>query len=195
MSLSTDGKISKWQDNRSFGKIIHGAIRNLDSPVDASYSGATAMLNAITIPRQLKDLLGREIGPTDWFEMTQERIDAFAAATDDRQWIHVDRERALQTPLGSTVAHGFLLLSLIPHFLQKSVIFNVPFKIAVNYGLNRVRFLNPVRPGDKIRHRAILQEITRKGFGRLLLKIDNTIEVEGAPKPALVAELLVLFFV
>lgn len=180
---------------RAYQSAAIGVKENLDSLVDAAYIGSTAMLNAITIPRQLKDLLGREIGPTDWLEMTQERIDSFAAATDDRQWIHVDRERALQTPLGSTVAHGFLLLSLIPHFLQKSAVFNFPFRIAVNYGLNRVRFLNPVRPGDKIRHRAILQEITRKGFGRLLLKIDNTIEVEGAPKPALVAELLVLFFV
>jgi acyl dehydratase len=152
------------------------------------------MLTGIMIPRQLKDLLGREIGPTDWFEMTQDRIDAFAASAEDRQWIHVDRERAAQTPLGSTVAHGFLLLSLIPHFLQKSAVFDFDYKMAVNYGLNRVRFINPVRPGDKIRHRAVLQEIQRKGFGRLLLKIENTIEVEGAPKPALVAEILALFF-
>jgi len=152
------------------------------------------MLNAIIIPRQLKDLLGREIGPTDWLEMTQERIDAFAASTEDRQWIHVDRERAAQTPLGSTVAHGFLLLSLLPHFLRKSLVFNFPFKMAVNYGLNRVRFLNAVRPGDKVRHRAVLQEIRRKGLGRLLLRVENTLEVEGAPKPALVADLLVLFF-
>jgi acyl dehydratase len=152
------------------------------------------MLNAIIIPRQLKDLLGRDIGPTDWIEMTQDRIEAFAACSEDRQWIHVDRDRAAQTPLGSTVAHGFLLLSLIPHFLQKSPVFNFPFKMAVNYGLNRVRFLNPVRPGDKIRHRAVLQEISRKGIGRLLLRIENTIEVEGAPKPALVAELLAMFF-
>jgi len=152
------------------------------------------MLHAIMIPRQLKDLLGREIGPSDWLEMTQDRIDAFAACSEDRQWIHVEPARAAQTPLGSTVAHGFLLLSLIPHFLRTSAAFDFPFKMAVNYGLNRVRFLNPVRPGDKVRHRAVLQEISRKGIGRLLLKVENTIEVDGAPKPALVAELLVMFF-
>jgi acyl dehydratase len=153
------------------------------------------MLIGSAFPRPLKDLLGREIGPTDWIEMTQERIDAFAACSEDRQWIHVDRDRAAQSPLGSTIAHGFLLLSLIPHFLEKSAVFDFPYKTAVNYGLNRVRFLQPVRPGDKIRHRAVLQEISRKGFGRLLLKVENTIEVEGGAKPALVAELLVLFFV
>jgi acyl dehydratase len=153
------------------------------------------MLIGSSIPSQLKDLLGQEIGPSDWLEMTQDRIDAFAACSEDRQWIHVDRERAAQTPLGSTVAHGFLLLSLIPHFLQKSAVFDFPYKMAVNYGLNRVRFLNPVRPGDKIRHRAVLQEISRKGFGRLLLKVESTFEVEGAAKPALVAELLAMFFV
>ncbi|MBM3293911.1 MAG: MaoC family dehydratase [Candidatus Aminicenantes bacterium] len=152
------------------------------------------MLNAFIIPRRLKDLLGREIGPTEWFEMTQDRIDAFAGCAEDRQWIHIDREQAARTPLGRTVAHGFLLLSLLPHFLQKSTVFDFPFKMAVNYGLNKVRFLNAVRPGDKIRHRAVLQEIRRKGFGRLLLRIDNTVEVEGAAKPAFVAELLVMFF-
>jgi acyl dehydratase len=145
-------------------------------------------------PRKLKAFLGKEIGTSEWSSITQERIDAFAGCTEDRQWIHVDRERTAQGPLGSTVAQGFLLLSLLPHFLQTNELFQMKFKMVLNYGLDRVRFINPVRPGDRIRNRAVLREIKRKGFRRVLIKIENTMEVEGRDEPAMVAELLAYFF-
>ncbi len=143
-------------------------------------------------PRRLKALVGREIGVSDWFPITQERIDAFAGVTEDRQWIHVDRERAAAGPLRGTVAHGFLLLSLFPRLMETNPLFKVRAKLIVNYGLDRVRFVRPVRPGERIRARVALREIRRKGFRRLLLKLDTTLEVEGGGKPAVVAELLVL---
>ncbi len=144
-------------------------------------------------PRKLRALLGKEIGSSEWSSITQEQIDTFAECTEDRQWIHVDRERAAQGPLGSTVAQGFLLLSLLPRFLQTNELFQMKFKMVLNYGLDRVRFINPVRPGDRIRNRAVLREIKRKGFRRVLIKIENTMEIEGRDKPAMVAELLAYF--
>jgi acyl dehydratase len=143
-------------------------------------------------PRRLKALVGKEMGVSDWFVMTQDRIDAFAAATEDRQWIHVDPERAVAGPLHGTVAHGFLLVSLLPHLLAAPSLLRVKAKMLVNYGLDKVRFIRPVRPGDRLRARAILREIRRKGFRRLLLKLETTLEVEGADRPAAVVEILIL---
>lgn len=143
-------------------------------------------------PRRLKSLVGSELSVSDWMTVGQDRIDAFAACTDDRQWIHVDPERARQSPLGGTVAHGFLLLSLIPRFLQDHPIFRMRSRMIVNYGLNRVRFISPVRSGSRIRNRTTLSALTRKGFRRILLTFANTIEIEGEAKPALTAELLAL---
>jgi acyl dehydratase len=143
-------------------------------------------------PIKIKELPGKEIGVSDWLEITQQRINNFAESTEDRQWIHVDPERASKSPLGGTVAHGFLLLSLIPAFLAKAPLFQMKFKMAVNYGLNRVRFISPVRPGMKVRNRAVLKAIEKRGFRRLMMTIDNTIDIEGEKRPALVAELLVL---
>lgn len=145
-------------------------------------------------PRQLKKMLGQEFCLSDWLTMTQQRINAFADCTQDYQWIHVDVERAAQSPLKSTIAHGFLLLALLPYFLAQSPLARIKVKMIFNYGLDRIRFIQPVKPGDRIRNRAVLKEIKRKGFRRWLVKIDNTIEIEGNPKPALVAELLVFVF-
>jgi len=145
-------------------------------------------------PRKLKSNLGKELGTSDWFVMTQDRINAFADSTEDKQWIHVDLERAAKSPLGGTVAHGFLLLSLIAHFLQQLPLFQMKFRMAVNYGLDRVRFISAVRPGARIRNRAVLKDIKKKGFRKVLLKIENTMEIEGEGKPALIAELLVLIY-
>jgi len=97
-------------------------------------------------------------------------------------------------PLGSTVAHGFLLLSLLPHLNLKNKIFIFRYKMAINYGLNRVRFINPVKPGNYIRNRAVLKDITKKGFRKILLSIENTIEIKDQEKPALAAETLALFY-
>ena len=144
--------------------------------------------------RRLKAMVGREVGLSDWFPITQERIDAFAECTEDRQWIHVDRARAAAGPLGGTVAHGFLLLSLLPFFNFRNELFSGRFRMAVNYGLNRVRFPQAVRAGQRVRNRAVLKGIDKRGFRKVLLTVENTLEVEGEEKPAMVAELLALVF-
>ena len=140
--------------------------------------------------RKLKAMAGREVGLSDWFTVTQERINAFAGATEDRQWIHVDPERAAASPLGGTVAHGFLLLSLVPFFNFSNEVFAGRFRMAVNYGLDRVRFPHPVRAGSRVRNRAVLKKIEKRGFRRVLVTVENTLEVEGAAKPAMVADVL-----
>jgi acyl dehydratase len=144
--------------------------------------------------RKLKSMVGREVGSSEWFTITQDRIDAFAAATEDRQWIHVDPDRAARSPLGGTVAHGFLLLSLVPFFNFQNEVFTGRFRMAVNYGLDRVRFPHPVRAGCRVRNRAVLKGLEKRGFRRVLVTIENTVEVEGADKPAMVAEVLALIF-
>jgi acyl dehydratase len=144
--------------------------------------------------RKLKGMVGLEVGLSEWFAVTQERIDAFAAATEDRQWIHVDPEKAARSPMGGTVAHGFLLLSLIPFFNLSNDVFAGPFRMAVNYGLDRVRFPQAVRAGSRVRNRAVLKRIEKRGFRRVLVTVENTLEVEGAAKPAMVAEVLGLIY-
>src|SRR5271154_747119 len=112
---------------------------------------------------ELRGLVGREIAVTEWFEITQERINQFADTTGDHQWIHVDRERAQrESPYGSTIAHGFLTLSLIPKFLKDSIEVS-DLRMAINYGLNRVRFPSAVLPGSRIRARIVLQSIRDTG--------------------------------
>ena len=142
--------------------------------------------------RRLKEMAGREIGLSEWFVVSQERIDAFAACTEDRQWIHVDPERAARSPLGGTVAHGFLLLSLLPYFNLENEVFSGRIRMAVNYGLDRVRFPRPVRAGSRVRNRAVLKSVAKRGFRKVLVTVENTLEVEGADKPAMVAQVLVL---
>jgi acyl dehydratase len=144
--------------------------------------------------RKLKAMAGREVGLSDWFAITQDRIDAFADCTGDRQWIHVDPERAARSPLGGTVAHGFLLLSLVPLFNSENEVFRGRFRMAVNYGLNRVRFPHPVPAGSRVRNRAVLRSIEKRGFRKVLVTVENTLEVEGADKPAMVADVLALIF-
>ncbi len=101
--------------------------------------------------QDLEDRVGLEIGLSSWMEMTQERINRFAACTEDRQWIHVDSERAQKSPLKSTIAHGYLLLSLLPYLDTQNSFFIKNFRMTINYGLNRVRFIHPVRPGECLR--------------------------------------------
>ena len=143
-------------------------------------------------PRKLKAMLGRELGVSEWFLIEQARIDAFAACTEDRQWIHVDPERAASGPLGGTVAHGYMLLSLIPHLMRDVPLLALKHRMTLNYGLDRVRFISPVRSGTRVRNRAVLTAVEKRGFRKVLIKIENTMEVEGGEKPAMVAELLVL---
>ena len=142
---------------------------------------------------KLKDYVGQELGVSDWFVVDQDRINQFADVTEDHQFIHVDEEAA--KPLfGSTIAHGFLSLSLLPHLSSQSgglVPENV--KAGINYGLDKVRFINPVPSGSKVRVRSTLKEGTEKNPGQWLLKSEAIMEIEGIDKPAYVAETLSLF--
>lgn len=135
------------------------------------------------------DLLGRELGPTSWIEISQERIDAFAAATDDPQWIHVDRERAATGPFGTTIAHGFLTLSLCVPMLYE--VLPESGTMAVNYGTDRVRFPAPVPSGGRIRGRFHVLDVEATASGERV-RIEAAVECDGIEKPVCVAELLVL---
>jgi acyl dehydratase len=137
---------------------------------------------------------GEEIDVSDWLLIDQARIDAFAAATEDFQWIHVDAERAKDGPFGATVAHGFLTLSLLPRLTGARWIGDADIRHTLNYGLEKLRFLTPVRAGSRIRNRLRLVSAEPRGEGRILLGFENTVEIEGEAKPALVAHTLVLAF-
>lgn len=154
----------------------------------------TAMSENVTVTsvEALKELIGRELGVSDWMEITQERINLFADATGDHQYIHVDPERAATTFFGGTVAHGYLTLSLIPE-LNKSrsgVQIDLGGKMAVNYGLNKVRFPTPVRVGGQIRLRTTLLDVQEIGDQAVQMIYQQIVEVEGEDKPACVAETL-----
>ncbi len=143
---------------------------------------------------ELASRIGEETGVSDWLTIDQERINAFADATMDHQFIHVDSEAAAQTPFGSTIAHGFLTLSLTTPMLMASMVAPDRMVMAVNYGTDKLRFIEPVKVGSRIRGRARLVEVTEKGPGRWLLKNEVTVEIEGADRPALIVEALTLFF-
>ncbi len=134
---------------------------------------------------------GAELGPTDWLEVTQDRVNLFADATDDHQWIHVDPERAANGPFGGTIAHGLLTLSLLPHFTHE--LYTVDnIAMAINYGYNKVRFITPVRVGAKIRARAQIAKVDQLD-GAVQATVTVTVEIDGSDKPAAVAESIVRF--
>jgi acyl dehydratase len=142
----------------------------------------------------LQEFAGREIAVTDWLMMTQERIDRFAETTGDQQWIHVDRERAQrESPYGSTIAHGFLTLSLLSHFMKQAIQFSSRVRMAVNYGLNRVRFPAPVRAGANIRARIGLLSLEEVSDA-LQAVFSVTMEIENSDKPCCVAEWVVCYY-
>ncbi len=141
----------------------------------------------------LTSFVGREIGVSDWVLVDQARIDAFAACTGDHQWIHVDAERARrESPLGTTIAHGYLTLSLLPMMTAELGLKPAGAAYVLNYGADKIRYLNPVKSGSRLRVHVTLAEVTPKGPGRWLIKSINTVEIEGEEKPALVAETLAL---
>jgi acyl dehydratase len=142
----------------------------------------------------LKDYVGREIGASDWFEVTQERIRQFAEATEDRQWIHLDPDRAQrESPYRTTIAHGFLTLSLLSYLSEQVIQIQSGVGMTVNYGLNRVRFPAPVRAGSKIRARLTLQSL--KGADNVGEAIFSAVvEVQGEGKPGCVAEWVVRYY-
>jgi|SRR5712692_8928300 len=145
-------------------------------------------------PHSLKDLVGREFAVTEWITVTQERIERFAEVTEDRQWIHVDRERAKrESPYGTTVAHGFLTLSLLSHFMKQAIQIRGGVRMSINYGLNRVRFPSPVRAGSRVRARFALPSL-RELPDAVEAILALTIEAEGTEKPCCVAEWVVRFY-
>lgn len=141
----------------------------------------------------LSEFIGRELGVSDWTAVDQDRIDAFAACTGDRQWIHVDVERARrESPFGGTIAHGYLTLSLVATLALEAGLIPADAKAGLNYGLDKARFMAPVKAGARVRNRLVLLEVQDKGEGRVLVKTQNTLEIEGGDKPALIAETLAM---
>ncbi len=141
--------------------------------------------------RDLPGAVSRELGPGPWHEVTQDRVDLFADATDDHQWIHVDPERAAAGPFGATVAHGYLTLSLLPA-LQRELWTFVGVAMAVNYGLDKLRFPAPVRVGSRVRLRVRVLAVEQRPDGSLMVRNEATVEVEGSDRPACVAHTLAL---
>jgi acyl dehydratase len=137
--------------------------------------------------------VGRDLGASEWVTLDQDRIDAFAACTGDRQWIHVDVERAKrESPFGGPIAHGYLTLSLVAAMVMELGVIPPDATTGLNYGLDKVRFITPVKAGARVRARAKLRSVEAQDDSRMLLRLDCTLDIEGEAKPALVAELLCL---
>jgi len=143
---------------------------------------------------QIRSRIGEKVGVSTWLTVDQARIDAFADATEDRQFIHVDPAAAAQTPFGGTIAHGFLTLSLLSRMGAEAMLLPDVLKMAVNYGFDRVRFLSPVKAGKRVRGRFVLDSVEEKAPGQILVRHTVTVEIEGEDKPALTASWLGLMF-
>jgi acyl dehydratase len=148
----------------------------------------------VTSVAELTELTGKHLGYSAWREITQEQINTFADATDDHQWIHIDPERAAAGPFGTTIAHGFLTLSLVIPMWSEILHFD-GVRLGVNYGLNKVRFVSPVPVGSKIRTGATLVSVETVADGSLQIVVDFVIEREGADKPSCIAQGLYRFYV
>ena len=142
----------------------------------------------------IRSRIGEEIGVSGWLKISQQRIEEFADATEDRQFIHVDPAAAAQTPFGETIAHGFLSLSMLSRMAADVMLIPDSTRMAVNYGLDRVRFIAPVRSGKSIRGRFVLDSVEEKAPGQILLRHTVTVEIEDEERPALTAEWLGLIF-
>ncbi len=141
---------------------------------------------------QLADYVGKEVGVSDWMVIDQNRINLFADATNDHQFIHIDPAAAAQTPFGGTIAHGYLTLSLLSHLAGKNALLPEGVKMGINYGLNKVRFLTPVKVDNEVRARVVLKDIREKRPGQFMSTLGVTIEIKDEDKPALIAEWLTL---
>ena len=144
---------------------------------------------------ELPTLIGQELEPSSWLEINQDRVNQFADATNDHQFIHIDREKAAQTPFRGTIAHGFLTLSLVTYLTAENGIEVEGTAMGINYGADKVRFLNPVRVGNRIRARQVLLEATEKNPGQWLTRTAVTIEIEHQEKPAMFVEFLAMLIV
>lgn len=148
-----------------------------------------------TIPKdEFLQMTGKDLGASDWFKIDQERINAFADNTIDHQFIHVDEEAAKNTPFGSTIAHGFLSLSLITHLSEKLLVYPEGLQMVFNYGFDKIRFITPVKVNGEIRASMNVAEVTEKSQG-ILVKYNVSVDVKGEDKPAYVAEWLLMFVV
>ena len=143
----------------------------------------------------LPSLVGKELEPSSWMEITQERVNQFADATNDHQFIHIDPDKAAQTPFGGPIAHGFLSLSLLSFLNEQNSVVPENLAMGINYGSDKVRYLMPVRVGKRIRSRQKVLEVMEKNPGQWLLKTAVTVEIEGEETPALVAEILTMLVV
>ncbi len=153
------------------------------------------MMKSVRVDK-LPSMVGQEIGVSQWFEVTQDAVNQFSDITLDHQFIHVDEEKAAQTPFGGTIAHGFLTLSMLSHFAETGAGLVIDgTKMGVNYGFDKVRFIHPVRVGKKIRSRTVLQSFEDKGNGQYLLHNAITIEIQNVDKPALVGVWLTMLVV
>ena len=144
---------------------------------------------------ELTSYIGKDLGHSEWLQINQERVNQFAECTGDHQFIHIDEEKAKQTPFGGTIAHGFLSLSLLPVLSAEIALRPEGLKMAVNYGLDSLRFIQPVRVGSRVRLHSEVLDVTEKKPGQWLVKARSTLEIEGVDKPAFIAEGLSLYFV
>ncbi len=150
------------------------------------------MTDKIPIAR-LAERVGSELGTSSWITLDQTRINEFAHCTGDNQWIHVDADRAArESPFGGTIAHGYLTLALLAPTTFEVMVANVELKQALNYGLDKVRFIAPVRAGKRVRNRIKITAVEDKSGGRFLVTTENTIEIDSEQKPALVATALAM---
>ncbi len=148
-------------------------------------------------PAEFASYIGKDLGSSEWFQIDQKRINAFADATLDHQFIHVNPEMAKATPFGTTIAHGYLTVSLLPYLQANMPEMILPqgLKMGMNYGFDKLRFMAPVKVDKRVRSRAKLLSADEKKPGQWLLKFEYTIDIEGEEKPALVAEWLLMYFV
>lgn len=151
------------------------------------------MPSVFETPAELEKAVGAKLGESEWLLVTQERVNLFAEATDDHQWIHVDPERAREGPFGGPIAHGYLTLSLVNRFLPEIIVVK-GISMGVNYGVDRVRFPAPVRVGSRVRGRGELLEAERQKDGSVQAKVRVTVEIEGGAKPACVAETISRYY-
>jgi len=151
-------------------------------------------MSVAEVLKDMEKLIGKEIFMSDWTQVTQEQINQFADSTKDHQWIHVDVEKSAKGPFGKTIAHGFLTLSHLPFFSYQVPLKFEGSKMLINYGLDKVRFINPVISGAKIRDRIVLSLLEQKPDNRILMTQTHTIEIEGQEKPACIAQALTMIF-
>lgn len=146
---------------------------------------------------QIRSFIGQDMGASEWIAIDQSRINAFADATLDHQFIHVDTEKAKTTPFGTTIAHGFLSLSLLPFFQasMQDLIIPAGLKMGMNYGFDKIRFLSPVKVNSRVRGFAKLKDAVEKNPGQWLFTLEFSVEIEGEAKPALISEWLLMYFV